>query len=87
MAEKLKGRFSDGARTTFRRNNSEVLLIEKPVKDKEKLAGLVGSYNLIMGMVMIGGALINHPDAQALIPVLIIGYVVLIAYVNTRMID
>ncbi|WP_462406257.1 hypothetical protein [Gracilibacillus sp. Marseille-QA3620] len=80
MAEKLKGRFSDGARTTFRRNNSEVLLIEK-------LAGLVGSYNLIMGMVMIGGALINHPDAQALIPVLIIGYVVLIAYVNTRMID
>ncbi len=76
----MKGRFSDGARTTFRRNNSEVLLIEK-------LAGLVGSYNLIMGMVMIGGALINHPDAQALIPVLIIGYVVLIAYVNTRMID
>ncbi|WP_156185649.1 hypothetical protein [Bacillus sp. FJAT-27916] len=48
---------------------------------------MVGFYNLIMGMVMIGGALINHPYAQALIPVLIIGYVVLIAYVNTRMID
>ena len=60
---------------------------EQQVRDKDKLAGLVGSFNLIMGMVMVGGAFIKHPDAQALIPILVIGYVILIAYVNTKMVD
>lgn len=60
---------------------------EKYVKDKNKLSSIVGSFNLIMGMVMVGGAFIKHPDAQALIPILVIGHLVLIAYVNTRMID
>lgn len=60
---------------------------EKRVKDKEKLANLVGSFNLIMGMMMFGGAFINHPDAQALIPILVIGYVILIVYVNARMVE
>lgn len=60
---------------------------EKYVKDKNKLSSIVGSFNLIMGMVMVGGAFIKHPDAQALIPILVIGHLVLIAYVNTRMIE
>lgn len=60
---------------------------EQQVRDKDKLASLVGSFNLIMGMVMVGGALIKHPDAQALIPIAVIGYVILIAYVNTKMVD
>ena len=60
---------------------------EQQVRDKDKLASLVGSFNLIMGMVMVGGAFIKHPDAQALIPILVIGYVILIAYVNTKMVD
>ena len=60
---------------------------EQQVRDKDKLASLVGSFNLIMGMVMVGGAFIKHPDAQALIPIVVIGYVILIAYVNTKMVD
>jgi Domain of unknown function (DUF3784) len=60
---------------------------EKHVRDKKKLSSIVGSFNLIMGMVMVGGAFIKHPDAQALIPILVIGHMVLIAYVNMRMIE
>jgi hypothetical protein len=60
---------------------------EKYVRDKKKLSSIVGSFNLIMGMVMVGGAFIKHPDAQALIPILVIGHMVLIAYVNMRMIE
>ena len=60
---------------------------EQQVRDKDKLASLVGSFNLIMGIVMVGGAFIKHPDAQALIPIVIIGYVILIAYVNTKMVE
>ena len=60
---------------------------EQQVRDKDKLASLVGSFNLIMGMVMVGGAFIKHPDAQGLIPIVVIGYVILIAYVNTKMVD
>ena len=60
---------------------------EKYVRDKKKLSSIVGSFNLIMGMVMVGGAFIKHPDAQALIPILVIGHKVLIAYVNMRMIE
>ena len=60
---------------------------EQQVRDKDKLASLVGSFNLIMGIIMVGGAFIKHPDAQALIPIVVIGYVILIAYVNTKMVD
>ena len=60
---------------------------ENRVKDKEKLANLVGSFNLIMGMMMLGGAFINHPDEQALIPILVIGYVILIVYGKARMVE
>lgn len=60
---------------------------QKRVKDQDKLAKLVGSYNLVMGMVMVGGAFIDHPDTRVLIPILVIGYVILLGYVNTRMVE
>ncbi|WP_455660919.1 DUF3784 domain-containing protein [Pradoshia sp.] len=60
---------------------------EKRLRDKNKLAGMVASFNLIMGIIMVGGAFINHPDAQALIPLLVIGYVILIVYVDRRMVE
>ncbi|MEC1645876.1 DUF3784 domain-containing protein [Bacillus halotolerans] len=60
---------------------------QKRVKDQDKLAKLVGSYNLVMGMIMLGGAFIDHPDTQVLIPILVIGYVILLGYVNTRMVE
>ncbi|WP_350019568.1 DUF3784 domain-containing protein [Priestia flexa] len=60
---------------------------QKRVNDQDKLARLVGSYNLIMGMIMLGGAFINHPNTQVLIPILVIGYVILIGYVNAKMVE
>ncbi|MBS4190299.1 DUF3784 domain-containing protein [Bacillus sp. FJAT-49705] len=60
---------------------------QKRVKDQDKLAKLVGSFNFAMGIVMLGGAFIDHPDTQVLIPILIIGYVILLGYVNTRMVE
>lgn len=57
------------------------------VKDQDRLAKLVGSYNFVMGMIMLGGSFINHPDTQVLIPILVIGYVILLGYVNTKMVD
>lgn len=60
---------------------------QRRVKDKDKLANLVGNYNFIMGIVMLGAAFIDHPDTIVLIPILVIGYVVLIGYVNTKMVE
>ncbi|MFD0711560.1 DUF3784 domain-containing protein [Paenibacillus sp. GCM10027626] len=60
---------------------------EKRVKDKEKLARLVGNYNLFMGIIMLAGAIVNPPAIEVLIPILVIGYVILLGYVNTRMVE
>ncbi|MFT4415167.1 DUF3784 domain-containing protein [Fredinandcohnia humi] len=60
---------------------------QKRVKNKDKLAKLVGTYSLIMGIVMFIGAFIGHPDTQVLFPVMVIGYVILLGYVNTRMVE
>ncbi|SIQ73619.1 DUF3784 domain-containing protein [Priestia flexa] len=60
---------------------------QQRVRDKDKLARLVGAYNFIMGMMMLGGAFISHPDVQILFPILIIGYLVLLGYVNTKMVE
>lgn len=60
---------------------------QQRVRDKDKLARLVGAYNFIMGMMMLGGAFISHPDVQMLFPILIIGYLVLLGYVNTKMVE
>lgn len=60
---------------------------QKRVRDQDKLAKLVGSYNLVMGVMMLGGAFIDHPDTQVIIPILIIGYIILLGYVHTRMIE
>ncbi|MDZ5471363.1 DUF3784 domain-containing protein [Bacillus sp. 31A1R] len=57
------------------------------VKDKEKLAKLIGSYSFVIGMVMLGGAFIDHPDTQILFPIMVIGYVILVGYVNIKMVE
>lgn len=40
-----------------------------------------------MGILFLGGSLINHPDVEILVPILVIGYLVLIGYVNTKMVE
>lgn len=60
---------------------------QKRVKDQDKLSKLVGFYNLLAGLLLIVGAFINHPDVEVFAPIVVIGYVVLIGYVNTRMVE
>ncbi|OXM16358.1 DUF3784 domain-containing protein [Paenibacillus herberti] len=57
------------------------------VRDKEKLAKLAGSYNFIVGIAMIVAGLIDNPDAEVVLPISIVGFVILLGYVNTRMVD
>ncbi|MBX9975295.1 DUF3784 domain-containing protein [Cytobacillus firmus] len=59
---------------------------QQRVSDKDKLAKLVGVYNTVMGLLLIGGGFINHPDAQILFPILLVGYVILLGYVNIKMV-
>lgn len=61
---------------------------QKRVKDQNKLAKLVGLYSVIIGIVMLIGGLINYPDSEkVLFSIMLIGYVVLIGYVNTKMVE
>ncbi|MFG6496426.1 DUF3784 domain-containing protein [Fictibacillus sp. UD] len=59
---------------------------QQRVSNQDKLARLVGSYTFIMGVVMLAGAFIRQLETEVLFPVLVIGYVVLLGYVNTRMV-
>jgi Domain of unknown function (DUF3784) len=59
---------------------------QQRVNDKDKLSKIVGIYNLVMGLLLIGGGFINHPDAQTLLPILLVGYVILLGYVNIKMV-
>jgi hypothetical protein len=59
---------------------------QRRVHDQDRLAKLVGSYTFIIGLAMLGGAFIDHPNTQILFPVMVIGYVILLGYVNTKMV-
>ncbi|MCQ6562811.1 DUF3784 domain-containing protein [Paenibacillus mendelii] len=60
---------------------------EKRVADKNKLSVLVGGYNGIMSMLFIAAGVSSFQYVQGLIAVLIIGYVVLLIYVNVKMVE
>jgi Domain of unknown function (DUF3784) len=60
---------------------------QRRVKDQDKLAKLVGGYNLVIGIAMLIAAFIDNPDTQILFPIMIVGYVILLGYVNTRMVE
>lgn len=59
---------------------------QQRVSDKDKLSKILGIYNLVMGLLLIAGGFINHPDAQVLFPILLVGYVILLGYVNIKMV-
>lgn len=61
---------------------------EQRVKDKDKLAKLVGSYSLLIGIIMLAGGFINYPNSEkVLFPIMLIGYLIIIVYVNSRMVE
>lgn len=60
---------------------------QKRVKDKDKLAKLVGGYNFFAGLVLVAASFI-HPDfIKWVLGVVVIGYLLLVGYVNTRMVE
>ncbi|MCX2824369.1 DUF3784 domain-containing protein [Bacillus pseudomycoides] len=59
---------------------------EKRVQDKQKLANMVGLYNLAAGVIAAIGSVFTTPNIQIIVPIIIVGHVVLAAYVNTRMV-
>ncbi|AQX55202.1 DUF3784 domain-containing protein [Priestia flexa] len=57
------------------------------VKEQDKLAKIVGSYSLLIGIVMLAGGFINYPNSEKILfPIMLIGYVILLGYVNTKMV-
>lgn len=58
------------------------------VKEQDKLAKIVGSYSLIIGIVMLSGGIINYPNSEKILfTLMMIGYVILLGYVNTKMVE
>jgi hypothetical protein len=57
------------------------------VRDKDKLAKIVGIYNLIVGIILVTAGFINYPNTEILVPILVGGYVFLILYVQKTMVE
>jgi len=60
---------------------------ERRVSDKVKLSKIVGLYNLTAGAIATIGSVFTTPNAKILFPIIIIGHVIIAAYVNTRMVQ
>ncbi len=60
---------------------------EKRVSNKAKLSKLVGSYNFAMGAIFIVASFVDLISPEPMFIILVVGYVLLIGYVNTRMVE
>lgn len=60
---------------------------QKRVKDKDKLAKLLGGYNLLAGLVLVAASFIGPDFIKWILGVVVIGYLLLVGYVNTRMVE
>lgn len=60
---------------------------ERRVPDKVKLSKIVGLYNLSAGVIATIGSVFITPNVKIIFPIIIIGHVIIAAYVNTRMVQ
>lgn len=60
---------------------------EKRVSDKNKLSILVGGFNGIMSVLFLVAGILSFQSPQSLLIILLAGNILLIAYVNARMVD
>lgn len=60
---------------------------EKRVSDKNKLSILVGGFNGIMSVLFLFAGMLSFQYHQVLLIILLSGNILLIAYVNARMVD
>lgn len=57
------------------------------VRDKDKLAKIVGTYNFIAGVLFIAASFLDNPNTEVLVPILVLGYVILIIFVQKTMVE
>jgi hypothetical protein len=60
---------------------------QRCIRNQEKLAGMVGKYNMIVGIAATAGSMIDHPDTMVIFPFAVIGHVALAAYANVKMVE
>ena len=60
---------------------------ERRVLDKVKLSKIVGLYNLTAGVIATISSVFLTPNVKIVFPIIIIGHVIIAAYVNTRMVN
>ena len=60
---------------------------ERLIRDKVKLSKIVGLYNVSAGVIATIGSVFTTPNVKIVIPIIVIGHVIIAAYVNTRMVQ
>ncbi|GAA3727422.1 DUF3784 domain-containing protein [Salinicoccus jeotgali] len=61
---------------------------QKRVKNQDKLSKIVGFYSLIIGIVMLAGGIINYPNSETMLfLIMAMGFIALLGYVNTKMVE
>lgn len=57
------------------------------VRDKDRLARLVGGYTFLAGTVLVAIGLVNPSGGEAALPIAVAGFIALLVYVNMRMVE
>ncbi|MFJ8242587.1 MULTISPECIES: DUF3784 domain-containing protein [Bacillus cereus group] len=57
------------------------------VRDKKKLGEIVGAYSFAVAVVLIVSGFIQIIPLQVIMPLVVVGYLLLVVYVNARMVE
>jgi ABC-type molybdate transport system permease subunit len=57
------------------------------VRDKKKLGGIVGAYSFAVAVVLIVSGFIQIIPLPVIMPLVVVGYLLLVVYVNARMVE
>jgi hypothetical protein len=57
------------------------------VRDKQKLGSIVGSYSFAIAVVLILSGFVRILPLEILMPLIVVGYLLLIVYVNAKMVE
>lgn len=60
---------------------------QQRVRDKKKLGEIVGTYSFAVSVVLIVSGFIRILSQQIIMPFVVVGYLILIVYVNTKMVE
>ncbi|EIT84471.1 hypothetical protein A374_15137 [Fictibacillus macauensis ZFHKF-1] len=57
------------------------------VRDQKKLAELIGSYSFVVGILLVVSGFVTFAPMQMILPLIVLGYLLLVVYVNVRMVE